>query len=82
MKLLLVFGQSKAPSTILWLVEIQLLLTRKYSPKEIVNDQRFRNCHHEFINEKLKYLAQFGAKQFGVFWNDPSIKVDENQDPA
>lgn len=32
------FQLSKTPSTVLWLLELVLLLCRKYSPKEIVSD--------------------------------------------
>ncbi|CAK55597.1 unnamed protein product (macronuclear) [Paramecium tetraurelia] len=75
MKILQILALSKSPSTNMWLLELQLLLTRKYSPKEIVGDQRFRNQHHEFINDKLKYVAQFGGK-LNIFWNDPGIKSE------
>ena len=57
----------------MWLLEIILLLTKKYSPKEIIGDHKLRNELHEFINDKLKYLASFGAKLIVTLWNDPNL---------
>ena len=55
--ILRLLNNSRAPSTLIWLVDLILMLTRKYSPKEIISDQRFRNEFHKYINEKLMAIS-------------------------
>jgi hypothetical protein len=49
LKFLNVFKGSKIPSTILWTMEILFLLTRKYSPKELMSDKDFKKDLRRYV---------------------------------
>lgn len=58
-KVLGVLRNSKNPSTNIWILEFLFMLSVKYSPKDILNDKKFRNFFHELLNEKMIFLSQF-----------------------
>lgn len=56
-KFLKILNFSKNPSTVLWIVEFLFMLSIKYSPKEIMSDNKFKSEYHEIMNEKLMYCS-------------------------
>ena len=57
LKVVNIFSQSKNPNTILWLIETLYMASKKYNPKEIVSDNRFKKELHDLLNEKLLFMS-------------------------
>lgn len=41
----------------MWAIDLLYMLSEKYSPKEILNDNKFKKDLHDLINEKLTFLS-------------------------
>lgn len=65
------FANSKSISTHLWLLEILYLLSIKYNPKEILNDQKLKKDMHDQINTLLIAIANTCAKNNQFYFNEP-----------
>lgn len=50
----------------------------KYSPKEILNQDKFKTELHALINSELKFIASIASKKEVVFYDDPTnlLKLD------
>ena len=57
LKVVNIFSQSKNPNTILWLIETLYMASKKYNPKEVVSDNRFKKELHDLLNEKLLFMS-------------------------
>lgn len=57
LKILKIFSPSKNPNTSMWAIDLLYMLSEKYSPKEILNDNKFKKDLHDLINEKLTFLS-------------------------
>jgi hypothetical protein len=62
-KVLRPFQKSKTPLASIWIIEIINLCAKKYSPKELLKNERFKTDLHALINEKLKYLASIASRK-------------------
>lgn len=48
------------------------MLSRKYSPKEILNDNSFKKALHDIITDKLNYLSNVASRNYMFIFNtDP-----------
>jgi hypothetical protein len=63
MKVIKFFSKSKGPITAIWILEIINLCSKKYSPKELLLNEKFKSDLHHLTNEKLKYLASIASKK-------------------
>ena len=52
----------------MWILEFLALCAKKYSPKEILSDEKFKSELHLMINEKLKFVSGVASKQFNFFY--------------
>lgn len=57
----------------MWMLDLLYMLSEKYSPKEIINDSKFKKELHDLTNEKLSYLSGWVAQTFSVKFNEPSV---------
>ncbi|KAL4485808.1 hypothetical protein ABPG72_012348 [Tetrahymena utriculariae] len=57
------FNTSKHPTTCIWVLDIILAASRKYSPKEILNEKNIRQDLHELIKIHLTNLANFSIQK-------------------
>lgn len=48
----------------MWMLDLLYMLSEKYSPKEILNDSKFKKELHDLINEKLAYLSGWVAQTY------------------
>ncbi|KRW99885.1 hypothetical protein PPERSA_12561 [Pseudocohnilembus persalinus] len=78
LKLLQIFRLSMVPQTTFWTQEILLLLSRKFSPSEILEDKSLKKEIHRFCKSQLNLLAIISAQRCSFVTNiDP-----KNQDLA
>jgi hypothetical protein len=75
LKVLKPFQKSKTPLSAIWIIEIINLCAIKYSPKELLKNERFKTDLHATINEKLKYIAGVASKKEVFFFGQPLLKV-------
>jgi len=57
----------------MWAIDLLYMLSEKYSPKEILNDNKFKKDLHDLTNEKLTFLSGWIAQSFAVKFNEPSV---------
>lgn len=69
------FQASKNPNTNLWVLEFLALCSKKYSPKEILSDERFKSELHLLINDKLKFVSGIASKSFNFFYEEPRLEM-------
>jgi hypothetical protein len=75
LKVIKPFYPSKNPNTNLWILEFLALCSKKYSPKEILSDEKFKSELHLMINEKLKFVSGIASKQFNFFYEEPRLEM-------
>ena len=56
-----IFNPSKNPNTVMWILDVLYMLSEKYSPKEIIGDNKFKKDLHDLMNEKLSFLSGWVA---------------------
>lgn len=57
------FLDSKNPTTAVWILDIISMCATKYSPKEILINEKFKTDLHGIVNLLLKYIAGVAAKK-------------------
>ena len=68
MKALAPFQQSQTPLAAVWTLEILNLCAKKYSPKELIKNERFKTDLHGLINKRLKEAASIAAREKPFFF--------------
>lgn len=63
MKALHPFQQARTPLAAIWTLEILNLCAKKYSPKELLKNEKFKSDLHGLINDRLKYVAGIAARK-------------------
>lgn len=61
MQVLQPFRRSRTPLSAMWTIEILSLCAKKYSPKELLRNEKFKTDLHALINEKLRYSCPHPA---------------------
>ncbi|KRX02740.1 Armadillo-type fold [Pseudocohnilembus persalinus] len=80
LKILKILALSKNPSTGLWIIEFIYMLSRKYSPKEILNETSFKKSLHELLSDKFLFLSNVAAQTYTFIFNqDPQDILNEQQ---
>ncbi|EGR29985.1 n-terminal domain protein [Ichthyophthirius multifiliis] len=75
LKIANIFINSKNPNTVTWLVELLFMASKKYNPKEIISDSKFKKELHDLLNEKLLFMSFWVSQsKFNVkFSNDYQV---------
>ncbi len=59
-RLMKIFANSKNPNTVLWSLELIFMFSKKYSPKEALNEGFKTDLHHA-LNEKLSFISNLAS---------------------
>ena len=81
MKALQPFQQSETPLASIWILEIINLCAKKYSPKELIKNERFKTDLHGLINYRLKHVASIAARKHVFAFEEslPNVNYEENK---
>jgi hypothetical protein len=80
MKVLKPFEKSRSPIVAIWILEIISLGAKKYSPKELLVNEKFKSDLHRLINDKLKFIAAVASRSEKFFFRDPMMKINFNEE--
>ena len=56
----------------MWVLDIINMCAVKYSPKEILVNEKFKTDLHGVVNQTLKYIAGIASKNIVLFYEDPT----------
>jgi hypothetical protein len=65
-----IFANSRNPNTVLWSLELIFMFSKKYSPKEVLNENFKTDLHHS-LNEKLSFISNLASGQATLLLNEP-----------
>ena len=80
MKVLKPFEKSRSPIVAIWILEIISLGAKKYSPKELLVNEKFKSDLHRLINDKLKFIAAVASRSEKFFFRNPMMKINFNEE--
>ncbi len=69
------FQHSTSPNTFLWIADLLLLVTKKYSPKEILQDKNISTGIHGLIKNTLQTLCDLATGKTVYVYDPKSLQA-------